>query len=144
MKEGGTRIPQQVDQLLETIESDVARKIARATFQLNTIISETLNAFGQEIPGSDGFRSTPKVAITKGGLQYQFWLEERYKKYQGDNKIKQTVLCVLPEEDDAEGYEMLTVEVKTLTDIGGSEIEDEEDIANMSKVLWFLKEELGQ
>ena len=135
--------PQQVGQLLETLESDVARQIARARFQLNTIISETLNAFGQEIPESNGLKSTPKIAITKDGLQFEFWLEERYKRHVGDNQIKQTVLYVLPE-DDTEGYEMLTVEGETLTDVNEDEIDDVKDIDNISKVLDFLKEKLGK
>ena len=81
--------------------------------------------------------------ITKHLLAATMRLIEVGTKLQGDNKIKQTVLYVLPE-DDTEGYEMFTLEGDTLTDLGENEIDDEEDIAGLSKVLEFLKEELNR
>ena len=138
-------LPQPVSQLLETLENDVARKIAKAKFALDRNISQILTDFGSQIQGSNGeLVTTPKVQVLSGDLHYDFWVEERYKQNkpgESGEKVKQTILYALPE-DDTEGSEMATIEGETILDICDNELDEVEEIEGLSKVFSFLREEL--
>ena len=137
------QLPAQVSQLIETLEGDVARKVAKAKFAFNKGLSQIMTDFGLIIPDSDGLRTTPKVQIPSDGKQYEFWIKEKYKVREGDQKAIQTVLFVLPE-DDTEGYEMATIEGETILDIGEDELDEVDEIESLSKVLDFLREEFSK
>lgn len=134
-------IPQPVSELLVTLENDEQRQIAKAKVALNKDIAQILEDFGREIPESGGLMATPKVQIQNGGLLYDFWIEEKYKVREGDQKVKQTILYVMPE-DDTEGYGMATIEDETILDIGENKIDEVEEITSLSKVFEFLRERL--
>lgn len=137
-------LPQSVNQLLETLENDVARKIAKATLAFKKSVSQFLDDFGSQIPESEGeLFTTPKVQVLNGGVHYAFWVEEKYKQGVDDQKVKQTILYVLPE-DETEAYEMITVEGGTIFDVGDNELDEVGELESLCEVLSFLREELDR
>ena len=135
-------LPQQLTDMLNILEGDEYRQFSKARFELLTKVSGIISKYGVGIPDSVGLRSTPKIQVGKDGSSYDIWLEERYKLQGDDQKVKQTILYVHPD-DDTENYLMVTIQDTDLRDLDDEEIGDIQDINNLTTVLDFFYQKLG-
>jgi len=137
------RVPEAVLGAIQQIESADEREFGKAKRLFLRQLPDLLNSHGQPNEDSPDLRHTQKVPVENADVTYEFWIEEKYFSPESRPSIKRTVLNVLPS-DEQDQYQIFTVEGDTIRDIDYNEIDEAEQVVNLTEILTFLDGELAK
>ena len=136
-----TERSQAVTDIIQQVQNHEQREFYRAKTTFLRKLSEVLDNHGQDIDGSNLLKRTPRVSVEEDGISFDFWIEEYFKSSPEKASTKQTILNVLPS-DEENPYVVFKVDCGEVSDINDIEIEEVAPMEKLTEVLSFLDKQL--